>query len=83
MQRIHWAFGFVFMVASASAGCQPDEMHPGEACGSCHNGDRAPAFGAAGTVYSDPAAAAGDGLENATVATTLGRRPDASTFAKP
>jgi hypothetical protein len=43
------------------------EMDPGKSCGSCHNGQKAPRFGAAGTIYSSPTANAGEGRAGVTI----------------
>jgi hypothetical protein len=52
---------------------QNPQMRPGEDCMRCHGGgeeDDAPAWTAAGTVYADPEAAAGDGIQGAVVRLT-------------
>lgn len=59
------------LVLSATAGgCALADMHPGESCARCHDGDGAPRFGTAGTVYDGPAGSEGDGLAGATVVVT-------------
>src|SRR5262245_12866617 len=57
------------LLASLASGCSPATMEPGERCGSCH-GDHAPAFGAAGTLFSGSRADADDALEGATIQLT-------------
>jgi hypothetical protein len=71
MRRAHWFSTLLFVAAVGAGGCiTAGEMHPGERCGSCHSGSDAPAFAAAGTVYSDPRASPRDGIEGATVDVT-------------
>jgi hypothetical protein len=54
----------------AGCGSPPGDMHPGEDCGSCHTGDRAPRFGVAGTAYADPGASNDNGTSGVTVFVT-------------
>ena len=55
----------VFLVLSG--GCALAEMDPGDSCASCHNGRKAPAFGAAGTVYAGRVAGKHDGIPDVAI----------------
>lgn len=65
---MHLSFFGLFLLAAAvgPADCY-GRMDPGSRCGSCHVAGKAPAFGAAGTLYPDANASARRGLEGATV----------------
>jgi hypothetical protein len=65
-----FAVTFVFAFAFAGCGSPPGDMHPGDDCGACHTGAKAPRFGIAGTAYADPGASNDQGTSGVTVSVT-------------
>ena len=70
MTRSRLAGALLSLTALLSAGCHYELMHPGERCGSCHDGKKAPVFAVAGTLYPGPDAEPRDGLEGVTLEIT-------------
>lgn len=64
---------FLILSAAGILSCIPDQgpvMRPGEDCLRCHNGQRAKPWTVAGTLYADPKAAVGQGVEGIAVTVT-------------